>query len=545
MYITEDYITKWGKKNNALLITRTENNLKTFNFKNQDIFYAILTGNKKITDFYFNKILNIVENRCIVILIESDIIYIEKEWLNNDKLIHCFTWNKPFVHEKMTAIPIGLNFNRHYKSLIQWKQQTSIHENSILEKPKTMCFNCSLHTSAERKKLQTIIDTKLYDVCDKLQYIPPISSRVIPSCVEGQIRVDVTNPECYNLWLPYKFILSPRGTGMDCHRTWEALMIGLIPIVQSSMIDELYEDLPVIVVGDWKELNMDLLNKEYEKIIEKKKNNQYNYNKLHIEYWIHKFEHVYINQFSVPSIVQNHDIHFITYGDDTFKHARERILKEANDFGIFKTVRGFCRDDLSPSFIDEYKDILDKQRGGGYWLWKLDILRQTIHTIKENDFLIYCDAGCKLNKFGIKRLYEYFDMFKDTKYGMLSFQMIDQPEQYWTISQLFDYFETPQHHKDTGQYLGGILLIRKNTHFMNYLSEFEKCIQYDKYMITDKYNKINQSAVFQDNRHDQSISSLLRKKYGSIVVEGDETFILPFGGIQSRKYPFWAIRSKK
>ena len=49
----------------------------------------------------------------------------------------------------------------------------------------------------------------------------------------------------------YKFILSPPGAGIDCHRTWEALYCGTIPIVISSSINELYEDLPVLTVSSW------------------------------------------------------------------------------------------------------------------------------------------------------------------------------------------------------------------------------------------------------------------------------------------------------
>jgi hypothetical protein len=32
----------------------------------------------------------------------------------------------------------------------------------------------------------------------------------------------------------YAFVASPYGGGPDCHRTWEALILGCIPIVKSS-----------------------------------------------------------------------------------------------------------------------------------------------------------------------------------------------------------------------------------------------------------------------------------------------------------------------
>ncbi len=49
----------------------------------------------------------------------------------------------------------------------------------------------------------------------------------------------------------YRFVVSPRGNGIDCHRTWEALWLGAIVITRSSSIDSLFEGLPVICLDDW------------------------------------------------------------------------------------------------------------------------------------------------------------------------------------------------------------------------------------------------------------------------------------------------------
>ena len=85
--------------------------------------------------------------------------------------------------------------------------------------------------------------------------------------------------------ISYSFVLSPHGNGLDCHRTWEALVLGCIPIVKKSEIDALYEDLPVLIVNNWSDLNQDLLNNT----IEQFKNKTFNYNKLSLKYWINKF----------------------------------------------------------------------------------------------------------------------------------------------------------------------------------------------------------------------------------------------------------------
>lgn len=52
----------------------------------------------------------------------------------------------------------------------------------------------------------------------------------------------------------YAFSISPHGNGLDCHRTWEDLVLGCIVIVRASALDPVYEGLPVVVVRDWKEI---------------------------------------------------------------------------------------------------------------------------------------------------------------------------------------------------------------------------------------------------------------------------------------------------
>jgi hypothetical protein len=53
-----------------------------------------------------------------------------------------------------------------------------------------------------------------------------------------------------------------------------------------------------------------------------------------------------------------------------------------------------------------------------------------------------------------------------------------------------------------------------------------------------------QHAEFKENRHEQSLFSLLRKIHGSVIIDGDESWMQPFGKGESLKYPFWASRIK-
>jgi len=51
------------------------------------------------------------------------------------------------------------------------------------------------------------------------------------------------------------FCLSPRGNGIDCYRTWQALHVRTIPIVTRSLLTDHHPDLPMIVLDDWSEFH--------------------------------------------------------------------------------------------------------------------------------------------------------------------------------------------------------------------------------------------------------------------------------------------------
>ena len=83
----------------------------------------------------------------------------------------------------------------------------------------------------------------------------------------------------------FLFIASPRGNGIDCHRTWEALYFGSIPMVERHFMYDSY-NLPIIQVDNWNNLPIELMN-EY---IDKYRNKQCfaDIKALSMNYWIEK-----------------------------------------------------------------------------------------------------------------------------------------------------------------------------------------------------------------------------------------------------------------
>jgi hypothetical protein len=48
----------------------------------------------------------------------------------------------------------------------------------------------------------------------------------------------------------HRFVVSPPGNGIDCHRTWESLYLGSIPIVKASACMKAFAKVGLMVVPD-------------------------------------------------------------------------------------------------------------------------------------------------------------------------------------------------------------------------------------------------------------------------------------------------------
>ena len=68
----------------------------------------------------------------------------------------------------------------------------------------------------------------------------------------------------------YKFVISPEGNGVDCHRHYEALMAGCIPIVEhNDLVKEKYKNCPILYTTDYSEITKEYLEEKYEEMRDK------------------------------------------------------------------------------------------------------------------------------------------------------------------------------------------------------------------------------------------------------------------------------------
>ncbi len=82
------------------------------------------------------------------------------------------------------------------------------------------------------------------------------------------------------------FTVCPRGNGIDTVRLWESLYCRTIPIVKRENAMRYFQDLPILWIDDWNEIeSVSWLNKQYERIMD----SQWNLDKLKIPYWEQRF----------------------------------------------------------------------------------------------------------------------------------------------------------------------------------------------------------------------------------------------------------------
>jgi hypothetical protein len=83
-----------------------------------------------------------------------------------------------------------------------------------------------------------------------------------------------------------KFTLCMPGNGWDSYRIWESLYLGSIPVVYKNRTStELFRDLPVLQIDDYRELNEEFLNLRYHGYALSHPIRNFNYDKLTVDYW--------------------------------------------------------------------------------------------------------------------------------------------------------------------------------------------------------------------------------------------------------------------
>ena len=184
---------------------------------------------------------------------------------------HWFGQNINTQHARVTPIPIGLE--REFWSQSRYGKHGHIHDR--------LSHWCELST-----KLARVI--KCY-----INFSPGTNGTK-----RGWIAEHFKNDDWCMIHMPgingdletyfehlkrAQFVLCPDGNGVDCHRNWNTLYMGAVPVLERcSFHEQVYRDLPVLFVDSFKQLTLTML-QEHRHLI-----NTGDHAKLRMSWWTDK-----------------------------------------------------------------------------------------------------------------------------------------------------------------------------------------------------------------------------------------------------------------
>lgn len=199
--------------------------------------------------------------------------------------------------------------------------------------------------------------------------------------------------------------------------------------------------------------------------------------------------------------------YLLNYANLRYYEFQSLSTKQAYENG-FDFVYQMKESDIDEIFKEKNKSIFYQFKGAGYWIWKPYLILKVLKELKDNDYLLYLDSGACVNN-SIEPL---IDTLKNSKQDILCFGLNFKEKMYTKrdtfINMNLDYEE----YTNSNQINAGIQLIKKTEFSVKFYEEYLNWVLYDN-NVTDSESKNSNYPEFIEHRHDQSIFSLLCKKY--------------------------------
>ncbi len=196
-----------------------------------------------------------------------------KKILDHPHLVNWYAQNMVADHPKLHQMPIGMDYHTMWERPGTWglAQQSPFAQervlmNTLAQAPdfadRFFAGYCNWHFAIDRGDRQECLGKidKTISLIEK-NHLPRISSWQ-------------RQAECM-------FVISPEGAGIDCHRTWEAILLGCVPVVKKNKFSSLFHRLPVVMLNDWSEFNSTHMIQQVDRL----KNEKFNFNPMFLRYW--------------------------------------------------------------------------------------------------------------------------------------------------------------------------------------------------------------------------------------------------------------------
>lgn len=205
---------------------------------------------------------HIIEDFKYIESLSNDVIFItgNSDYGITDKLVALapknikkwFCQNRLSNHPLLESIPIGVENTIPCKREGHGYVWDHAHEKiRLLSSPPSHSKPTKLLYSNFKVNTNPSHRIPVRDICQKQDHI----TWTDPSLSYSQYVNDI---------LSHKMTVCPEGNGVDCHRTWEVLHLGRVPIIKKNRALQDFETLPIVAVESWDDLeDLDLIKFKY------------------------------------------------------------------------------------------------------------------------------------------------------------------------------------------------------------------------------------------------------------------------------------------
>lgn len=197
----------------------------------------------------------------------------------------------------------------------------------------------------------------------------------------------------------------------------------------------------------------------------------------------------------------------ITYGDRCCTVAKSRCCNSGLKHG-FKSCQAYGQADLasiqglSPAGL---QILQHRTRGAGYWVWKPLLIWQNLIEAEDGDVIMYMDAGAEI-------IADVSPLLQLTAHQDVVGFSLQHAEGTWTKRDTFVLLNAEEL-SGSLQMLASFIIVRRSWMSLGFVSQWLTYAQ-DSRAVTDDPSVLGAALEgFSDHRHDQSIFSLLYKRW--------------------------------
>lgn len=206
---------------------------------------------------------------------------------------------------------------------------------------------------------------------------------------------------------------------------------------------------------------------------------------------------------------------FITFASPSHMYYAQQLCESALSKGGFDHAKIYTIHDIDSCFVKRNNHILNNRKGAGYWLWKPYIIMKAMNENCNNgDVLVYCDSMYKFSE----DVSDFVDQHinKSNIQVAISTNKPNEPtylESNWTKGDNYLIMNC-SFSPTSKQAWAGFLCFKKSTSSVEFVGSWLGYSQ-DERLITDSVSLYKPNHEnFKENRHDQSVLSLLSNRYG-------------------------------